>query len=82
MRSFEIGVVLPLNQSGADRVTPRWSVIREMALRAEAIGFDTVWTPDELLWRPKDRPLMEPGKGSRWPVPWPPRRYGSRSGRG
>ena len=58
MRSFEIGVVLPLNQSGADRVTPRWSGIREMALRAEAIGFDTVWTPDELLWRPKDRPLM------------------------
>lgn len=58
MRSFGIGVVLPLNQSGPDRVTPRWSDIREMALRAEAIGFDTVWTPDELLWRPKDGPLM------------------------
>jgi alkanesulfonate monooxygenase SsuD/methylene tetrahydromethanopterin reductase-like flavin-dependent oxidoreductase (luciferase family) len=58
MRSFEIGVVLPLNQSGEDRTTPRWSLIREMALRAEAIGFDTVWTPDELLWRPKDRPPM------------------------
>jgi alkanesulfonate monooxygenase SsuD/methylene tetrahydromethanopterin reductase-like flavin-dependent oxidoreductase (luciferase family) len=58
VRSFEIGVVLPLNQSGADRVTSRWSGIREMALRAEAIGFDTVWTPDELLWRPADRPTM------------------------
>src|ERR1700704_1778313 len=58
LRSFQIGVVLPLNQSSADRVTPRWSVVREMALRAEDIGFDTVWTPDELLWRPKDRPLM------------------------
>jgi alkanesulfonate monooxygenase SsuD/methylene tetrahydromethanopterin reductase-like flavin-dependent oxidoreductase (luciferase family) len=22
--------------------------------RAEAIGFDTVWIPDELLWRPAD----------------------------
>jgi alkanesulfonate monooxygenase SsuD/methylene tetrahydromethanopterin reductase-like flavin-dependent oxidoreductase (luciferase family) len=29
-----------------------------MALRAEVIGFDTVWTPDELLWRPKDHPIM------------------------
>jgi len=58
LRSFEIGIVLPLHQSGVDRVTPRWSVVREMALRAEAVGFDTVWTPDELLWRPKDRPLM------------------------
>jgi len=58
MRSFEIGVVLPLNQAGPDRVTPRWPDIREFALRAEAIGFDIVWTPDELLWRPKDRPVM------------------------
>lgn len=58
MPSFEIGVVLPIHQSGADRVTPRWSAIRELALRAEAIGFDTVWTPDELLWKPKDRPMI------------------------
>ena len=27
-----------------------------MALRAEALGFDAVWTPDELLWLPKDKP--------------------------
>jgi alkanesulfonate monooxygenase SsuD/methylene tetrahydromethanopterin reductase-like flavin-dependent oxidoreductase (luciferase family) len=58
VRSFEIGVIVPLNQSGPDRVTPRWPDIRAFALRAEAIGFDTVWTPDELLWRPKDRPVM------------------------
>jgi alkanesulfonate monooxygenase SsuD/methylene tetrahydromethanopterin reductase-like flavin-dependent oxidoreductase (luciferase family) len=58
LRSFEIGVVLPLNQYGADRVTPRWSVVRDMVLRAETIGFDTVWTPDELLWKPKDRPVI------------------------
>ena len=58
MRSFEVGVVAPINQAGAERVTPRWRDIREFVLRAEAIGFDTVWTPDELLWRPKDRPVM------------------------
>ena len=56
MGSFEIGVVLPLAQFGPDRVTPRWTEIRDMALRAEAIGFDTIWTPDELLWRPEGRP--------------------------
>jgi alkanesulfonate monooxygenase SsuD/methylene tetrahydromethanopterin reductase-like flavin-dependent oxidoreductase (luciferase family) len=79
---FEIGIVLPLNQSGADRVTPRWSVIREMALRAETIGFDTVWTPDELLWKPKDRPIMGVWEGIAMAGAVPPRHPGSRSGRG
>jgi len=49
--AFEIGVVLPLMQFGPDRTTARWSEIRDLALRAEEIGFDTIWTPDELLWR-------------------------------
>jgi len=53
MRSFRIGVVMPLMQFGPDRTVARWSEIREMALLAEAMGFDTVWTPDELLWRPE-----------------------------
>ena len=50
MRPFEIGLVLPLAQFGAERVTPRWADIRAMAMRGEAMGFDTLWTPDELLW--------------------------------
>jgi alkanesulfonate monooxygenase SsuD/methylene tetrahydromethanopterin reductase-like flavin-dependent oxidoreductase (luciferase family) len=53
---FEIGLVLPLNQQGPDRATPRWADLREMAVRAEAVGFDTVWTTDELLWRTRDGP--------------------------
>jgi alkanesulfonate monooxygenase SsuD/methylene tetrahydromethanopterin reductase-like flavin-dependent oxidoreductase (luciferase family) len=56
VRAFEIGVVLPLAQFGPDRATARWSVIRDMAARAEALGFDTIWTPDELLWRAEDGP--------------------------
>jgi alkanesulfonate monooxygenase SsuD/methylene tetrahydromethanopterin reductase-like flavin-dependent oxidoreductase (luciferase family) len=56
VRSFEIGVVMPVMQYGAERVTPRWPEIRDIARRAEAIGFDTVWTPDELLWRAKEGP--------------------------
>jgi len=57
MPGFEIGVVLPLNQYGPEHVTPRWTDIRAMALQAEALGFDTLWSPDELLWRaPEGRP--------------------------
>ena len=50
MRPLEIGVVLPLMQFGPERTTPRWPALREMALRAEAIGFDTLWIADELVW--------------------------------
>jgi len=56
MRSFQIGVVAPMMQFGDERTTPRWTQIRDVALRAEQLGFDTVWTIDELLWRPKDKP--------------------------
>ncbi len=35
-----------------DGSTARWTEIRDLALRAEEIGFDTAWTADELLWRP------------------------------
>jgi alkanesulfonate monooxygenase SsuD/methylene tetrahydromethanopterin reductase-like flavin-dependent oxidoreductase (luciferase family) len=48
--AFEVGVVMPLAQYGPDRQTPRWPEIRAMASRAEALGFDTIWTPDELVW--------------------------------
>ena len=56
MAPFEIGLVMPIAQFGPERTTPRWPVIREIALRAEAMGFDTLWTPDELLWRAEDGP--------------------------
>lgn len=54
MRSIELGIVLPMEEAWTDGSTPRWSEIRNLALRAEALGFDTVWVPDELLWRPSD----------------------------
>lgn len=37
--------------AGAARTTVRWREIRDLALRAEEMGFDSVWSPDELLWR-------------------------------
>lgn len=54
MPRLEIGLVLPMEESWTDGATPRWSGIRALAERAEDAGFDTVWVPDELLWRPAD----------------------------
>ena len=51
MGSFEIGVCLPVLQYGPDRATPRWSEISRVAINAEQMGMDTLWIPDELLWR-------------------------------
>ncbi len=51
MRSFEIGVVLGTWRSTTDGATVPWTEIRDLAVRAEAIGFDIVWSPDELLGR-------------------------------
>jgi len=43
-----------MGESFVDGSTTRWVAIRDIALRAEEIGFDTVWTADELLWRPPE----------------------------
>src|SRR5262245_7485615 len=51
MRQLEIGLVLPMGDSFVDGRTVRWTEIRDLAIRAEEVGFDTVWTADELLWR-------------------------------
>jgi alkanesulfonate monooxygenase SsuD/methylene tetrahydromethanopterin reductase-like flavin-dependent oxidoreductase (luciferase family) len=51
VRSIELGLVLPMEEAWTDGSTPRWPEVRDFALRAEAMGFDTVWVPDELLWR-------------------------------
>jgi alkanesulfonate monooxygenase SsuD/methylene tetrahydromethanopterin reductase-like flavin-dependent oxidoreductase (luciferase family) len=56
MAGLEIGLILVTGQTGPEQTTQRWSDIEAMALAAEAIGFDTIWTPDELLWRPEGKP--------------------------
>ena len=55
MPALEIGLVLPMEEAWTDGSTPRWPQIRELATRAEQIGFDCVWIPDELRWRPVGR---------------------------
>ena len=43
-----------MGDSFVDGSTTRWADIRSLASRAEELGFDTVWTADELLWRHAD----------------------------
>ena len=54
MRPLEIGLVLPIGEVLADGPAARWVEIRDLAVNAERLGFDTVWIPDELLWRRPD----------------------------
>lgn len=54
-RSRKIGLQLP----EAERVV-RWSEMRQMALRAEEIGFDSRWVGDHLIYLPPDEPAKAP----------------------
>ena len=51
VRPLEIGFVPNLLEAPRYQHTPRWEEIRRNALRAEEAGFDTVWIPDELLYK-------------------------------
>jgi alkanesulfonate monooxygenase SsuD/methylene tetrahydromethanopterin reductase-like flavin-dependent oxidoreductase (luciferase family) len=51
MTRFELGAVIPIIESGPERVVPSGPDVLAQATRAEEIGFDTVWVPDELLWQ-------------------------------
>ena len=53
---LEIGLVLPLFEEPESSEKPSWRRIATMAQTAEAIGLDTVWIADELLWRVPDWP--------------------------
>jgi len=46
-----LGLVLPVWERPPNGAAPSWSEIREMAVRAEELGADTVWLADEILWR-------------------------------
>ena len=48
---MQIGAVLPMMANPETGLSPPWEEMRRMALAAETMGFDTVWVPDELLWR-------------------------------
>jgi alkanesulfonate monooxygenase SsuD/methylene tetrahydromethanopterin reductase-like flavin-dependent oxidoreductase (luciferase family) len=51
MRPLEVGLVLPTYENVVSGEALRWGELRAMAVRAEELGFDTVWVADELYWR-------------------------------
>jgi probable F420-dependent oxidoreductase len=45
---IRLGLNLPYTEGQMAGATPRWSDIRDMAVTAEAIGFDAVWVSDHV----------------------------------
>jgi alkanesulfonate monooxygenase SsuD/methylene tetrahydromethanopterin reductase-like flavin-dependent oxidoreductase (luciferase family) len=54
-RPLKVGIQLPEIEYEA-----RWTELRAIALRAEAVGFDSVWYGDHLLYRLPGRPAQGP----------------------
>lgn len=55
---MKIGVVLPIGEDEEVGQPFPYSYVRDIALRAEAAGFDSIWLPDHLLFRFPDRPAF------------------------
>ncbi len=56
MRPLKIGLALAVIEEISTGSPMAWSDIRQRALWAEEVGFDTVWIPDELLWEAEEWP--------------------------
>lgn len=54
-RPLRIGLELPVAERRARDDVPSWSDIRAMAVRAEEVGFDSIWVEDHLLLRPENQ---------------------------
>ena len=55
---MKIGVVLPMAEDPKTETAPSWREIRALAQQAEAIGVDSVWLYDHLLYRFPERPVF------------------------
>ena len=53
---MKIGVVLPMAEDPKTESAPPWREIRALAQQAEAMGVDSVWLYDHLLYRFPERP--------------------------
>src|SRR5688500_18629319 len=54
---MKVGVVLPIAEDEDIGGTPGYAEIRDIALQAEELGFDSIWGFDHLLFRFPDRPI-------------------------
>jgi alkanesulfonate monooxygenase SsuD/methylene tetrahydromethanopterin reductase-like flavin-dependent oxidoreductase (luciferase family) len=49
-RTMRVGLLLPNVEGWFAGEMPTWSDLRELAQLAEQVGFDSVWTPDHLIF--------------------------------
>ena len=49
-RPLKVGLGLPTFEGTMAGVTPRWHDLKTMAQHAEAVGFDSLWVPDHLVF--------------------------------
>lgn len=50
-RPLKVGLVLPQLEDTLGGQTPRWSDVLAMAQRAEAVGFDSLWLVDHMIYQ-------------------------------
>ena len=50
-RPIKVGLVLPTVDGTIPDGMPRWSDLKNLAQRAEAVSFDSLWVPDHLLFQ-------------------------------
>ncbi len=55
-RPMRIGLVMPIAENDETRQTSGYAEVKELALQAEATGFDSIWVFDHLLFRLPDQP--------------------------
>ena len=53
-RPLKVGLILPHWTGAMEGATPHGADLLAMARLAEAVGFDSIWTVDELVWRFED----------------------------
>ena len=51
-----VGLVLLMVERPDDGAKPAWADLTAMARRGEELGADTVWVPDEIIWRVPEWP--------------------------
>ena len=49
-RPLKVGLVLPQVEDDLAGHTPRWTDLLEVAQRAEAIGFESLWLIDHMIY--------------------------------
>ena len=50
-RPLRVGLFLPLDEAALPDALLRWTDLAGLASQAEALGFDSLWLPDHLLYR-------------------------------